>query len=93
MPASFYGTLQLDTVILHLLKNGSIVDSIYTGLSIAAGTADTGSPVGVTVPISNQTCDITGIYVETVQTGECEDEFGCDPFHFFYDNLIFTADA
>ncbi|MEG3586777.1 MAG: fibronectin type III domain-containing protein [Actinomycetota bacterium] len=92
----FYGTLQLDTVILHLLKNGSIVDSIYTGLSIAAGTADTGSPVGVTVPISNQTCDITGMYVETVQTGSCDEEGGpgfCDPFHFFFDNLIFIADA
>ena len=94
MPASEYGTLQLDTVILHLLKNGNIVDSIYTGISIEAGTADTGSPVGVTVPISNQTCDITGMYVETVQTGDCGgDGPGCDPFHFFYDNLIFTADA
>ena len=92
-----YGTLQLDTVILHLLKNGSIVDSIYTGLSVAAGTAGTGSPVGVTVPISNQTCGITGMYVETVQTGNCDGGGGppgsCDPFHFFYDNLIFTADA
>jgi hypothetical protein len=89
-----YGTLQLDTVILHLLKNGNIVDSIYTGISIAAGTAGTGSPVGVTVPISNQTCDITGMYVETVQTGDCAGVGpGCDPFHFFYDNLIFTADA
>jgi hypothetical protein len=91
MPAEMYGTLQLDNVILHLLKNGSIVSSVYTGISIAAGGADTNTPAIATVTISDETCDIDGLYVETVQSGGDPDF--TDPFHFFYDNLIFTAHA